>query len=398
MLRPGEVDSHNKREPVAADPLALLTVFPLEEPVGFLRGLAPASPEYARLLRERMRLEALIAAGGWGPAAPEGRLEPGAAGGAVVALRDRLVAMGHLAPTATALYDDRVRAAVERAQGAHGLLVDGVAGEGTLAELNMSPEERLRSVLVALERERWTAAPRGARHVWVNLADFTAAVVDDDVVTFRTRAVIGAESEDRQSPEFSDLMEYMVINPSWHVPRSIIVNEYLPALRRNRNAAGHLRIVNSSGQVVSRGSVRTGGSFPYSMVQPPGPGNALGVVKFMFPNPWNIYLHDTPSKDLFAQETRAFSHGCIRLADPRASPITSSRGRSQTHGRVRAPPDPRRREPGGPLGAGPRAPRLPHGLHGRGGRPAVPARRLRPRRTHLGRAGSGGRGERRPQG
>lgn len=318
MLRPSDADRHIKREVRAADPLALLTVFPLEETVGFLRGLAPASPEYARLLRERMVLEALIAGGGWGAPAPasEGRVEPGASGAPVVALRDRLIAMGHLQPTATASYDDRVRAAVERFQAAHGLEVDGVAGEGTLQEMNVSPEERLRSVLVALERERWNGGPRGARHVWVNLADFTAAVVDDDVTTFRTRSVIGAEGEDRQSPEFSDLMEYMVINPSWHVPRSIIMNEYLPALRRNRNAAGHLRIINSSGQVVSRGNVSTGGSFPYSMVQPPGPGNALGIVKFMFPNPWNIYLHDTPSKDLFARETRAFSHGCIRLADP----------------------------------------------------------------------------------
>jgi murein L,D-transpeptidase YcbB/YkuD len=228
-----------------------------------------------------------------------------------------LVAMGYMEPTPLARYDETMVAAVRRAQRAFGLGRDGVAGEGTLAALNAAPEERLRSVLVALERERWNAAPRGQRHVWVNLTDFHALIVDDDVPTFRTRSVIGAVDADRETPEFSDLMEFMVINPSWYVPRSIIVNEYLPALRGNRNAVGHLDIIDSSGRTVSRGNVNTGGSFPYSMRQPPGPGNALGVVKFMFPNPWNIYLHDTPSKDLFDRETRAFSHGCIRLADPR---------------------------------------------------------------------------------
>jgi len=320
MLVPSQVDANIHREVVAADPLAIITVFPEEEPVGFLRGLAPASPEYARLLREKLRMEEVVASGAWGGPAPSGRLEPGQSGAGVVALRDRLVALGFLESTSTARFDDAMVAAVQRAQAAHGLAVDGVAGEGTLAELNVPPEDRLRAVLVALERERWNAAPRGARHVWVNLTDFTAQIVDDDVVTFRTRSVIGAAESDRQSPEFTDLMEYMVVNPSWFVPRSIVVNEYLPQLQRNRSAAGHLRITDSSGRLVDRGSINFGAysasSFPYAMHQPPAPNNALGLVKFMFPNPWNIYLHDTPAKDLFGRETRAFSHGCIRLNDP----------------------------------------------------------------------------------
>jgi murein L,D-transpeptidase YcbB/YkuD len=321
MLVPSSVDPHIKREVLAADPLTVLTVLPEEEPVAFLRGLAPATAEYARLLSEKLRLEALIASGGWGTEVAGGPLEPGQGGAAVVALRDRLIDMGWLAPTATATYDATLAEAVQRFQAAHGLAEDGRLGEGTLAEVNVAPADRLRSVLVALERERWNAAPRGARHVWVNLTDFTAQIVDDDVPTFRCRAVIGAEGEDRQTPEFSDLMEFMVINPSWFVPRSIIVNEYLPQLQRNASAAGHLKITDSSGRVINRGSVNFGAysarSFPFSMHQPPGDGNALGVVKFMFPNPWNIYLHDTPSKDLFERETRAFSHGCIRLQKPR---------------------------------------------------------------------------------
>jgi murein L,D-transpeptidase YcbB/YkuD len=115
-------------------------------------------------------------------------------------------------------------------------------------------------------------------------------------------------------------MDHLVINPSWYVPRSIATKEYLPQLKRNRNAVSYLEITDSSGRPVNRGAVDfsryTARSFPFSMRQPPSNSNALGLVKFMFPNKYNIYLHDTPAKDLFSRESRAFSHGCIRLADP----------------------------------------------------------------------------------
>jgi murein L,D-transpeptidase YcbB/YkuD len=320
MLVPREANRHIFRDRAEHDRLDLMRQFVRAEPVAFLRDLAPRSPEYARLVRERLRLEAIRAAGGWGSEVTAGRLEPGMEGAGVVALRNRLIAMGWLAPTATRTYDRAMQAAVERFQAAHGLLPDGVAGEGTLAEVNVGVEDRLRSVIVAMERERWTNAPRGERHIWVNLCDFTAAIVDEDRVTFRTRSVIGAVAEERQSPEFSDEMEFMVINPSWYVPRSIIAREYLPMLQRNPNAAGHLRITDSAGRVVNRNAVNFANynarNFPFAMHQPPSRSNALGVVKFMFPNPYDIYLHDTPAKDLFDREVRAYSHGCIRLRDP----------------------------------------------------------------------------------
>jgi murein L,D-transpeptidase YcbB/YkuD len=189
-----------------------------------------------------------------------------------------------------------------------------------LEQINIAPEERLKSVLVAMERERWLNIDRGDRHVWVNLTDFTAKIVDHDIVTFETRSVIGARDTDRQSPEFSDEMEHMVINPTWFVPRSIIVGEYLPSLQADPTSVGHLEIVNSRGQVLDRTnsdfSQFTESTFPFSMRQPPGPRNALGSVKFMFPNRYNIYLHDTPAQNLFVREVRAYSHGCIRLDDP----------------------------------------------------------------------------------
>ncbi|MEC8042162.1 MAG: L,D-transpeptidase family protein, partial [Pseudomonadota bacterium] len=190
----------------------------------------------------------------------------------------------------------------------------------TLKELNVSAETRLQSVIVAMERERWTNFERGERHIWVNLTDYTAKIVDDGKVTFRTRSVIGANSSDRRSPEFSDTMEHMVINPTWNVPRSIAVKEYLPQLQKNPNAVGHLRLIDGAGRTVSREGADftqfSATNFPFDIKQPPSRSNALGLVKFMFPNRHNIYLHDTPQKALFSRETRAFSHGCIRLHQP----------------------------------------------------------------------------------
>jgi murein L,D-transpeptidase YcbB/YkuD len=189
-----------------------------------------------------------------------------------------------------------------------------------MKQINIGVEQRLQSVVVALERERWFNTDRGKRHVLVNIPDFSAKIIDDGKVTFQTRSVVGARSDDRPTPEFSDVMEHMVINPSWYVPRSIVTKEYLPALQRNPYAVNHIEITDSRGRVVNRGAVNfaayTARSFPFSMRQPPSRSNALGLVKFMFPNKYNIYLHDTPAKNLFSRDVRAFSHGCIRLAQP----------------------------------------------------------------------------------
>jgi len=271
-------------------------------------------------MREKLRLEKMLGRGGWGPVVSGGTLAPGAAGANVVSLRNRLIAMGYLEMTATQSYDASIQAAVQRFQQANGLSIDGNVGAETLRQINVPMAARLQSVIVAMERERWINRPRGQRHIWVNLTDYTASIVDNDRVTFSTRSVVGAKQDDRQSPEFSDVMEYIVINPSWYVPRSIVTKEYLPMLKANPNAVRQLDITDSSGRIVSRGSVNfnsyTEKTFPYSMRQGPSARNALGLVKFIFPNRYNTYLHDTPSKSLFGREVRAFSHGCIRLNDP----------------------------------------------------------------------------------
>lgn len=322
MLDPRSIDAGLVRTVTLRDRKAMLgAIADAPDPVSYLRGLVPDAPEYTGLARARLDLIAAIAAGGWGPEVGARSLAPGDTGPEVVALRNRLVALGYMRPTALAEYDGTLQKAVQAFQMDNGIEEDGQAGPETINAINTSPETRLASVLVAMERLRWmNGLDLGRRHIWVNLPDFTAKIVDDGKVTFETVTVVGMNQADRRSPEFSDQMEFMVINPTWNVPRSITVKEYLPMLQRNPNAAGHLRIVDRRGRLVPRDAVDftqfNERNFPFSMSQPPSDGNALGLVKFMFPNQWNIYLHDTPSKSLFKKDVRAFSHGCIRLGRP----------------------------------------------------------------------------------
>ncbi|MBK1635624.1 L,D-transpeptidase family protein [Rhodovulum adriaticum] len=321
VLSPADITDEIKRKVDRPDPAQLIQAFAqAESPEAFLRALPPDSPEYARLLRTKMRLERLIAEGGWGDKVPGYGQRPGDSGPQVVALRNRLIAMGYLSRSATRQYDAALQSAVQQFQLDHGLEPDGVAGRSTIDEVNVSPETRLRQVLVAMERERWLGDARGGMHVLVNITDFHARLIEEGEVVFETRSVVGQNRSTHRTPEFSDVMEHMIINPSWNVPRSIAVSEYLPQMMANPGAAGHLQLIDGSGRVVSRASIDfsryNARNFPFDLKQPPSRGNALGQVKFMFPNPYNIYLHDTPSQHLFVREVRAFSHGCIRLDDP----------------------------------------------------------------------------------
>ncbi|SIO17018.1 Murein L,D-transpeptidase YcbB/YkuD [Rhodovulum sp. ES.010] len=321
VLVPGRVIGDIKREVRRRSPQELLSgLAAAESPLVYLHSLAPRTPEYARLLREKMRLERVIAEGGWGPELRVSALRPGASGAGVVALRNRMIAMGYLARSAAATYDAALQKAVQAFQLDHGLEADGVAGRDTIDEINVAPEARLKSLLVAMERERWLGDDRGNRHVLVNITDFHARIVEEGEVVFQTRSVVGKNLSTHRTPEFSDVMEHMVVNPTWNVPRSIAVKEYLPKMKANPNAHSYLQLVDGRGRVVSRGAVDfsryTARNFPFDLKQPPSTRNALGLVKFMFPNRYNIYLHDTPSKSLFDREVRAFSHGCVRLSDP----------------------------------------------------------------------------------
>lgn len=320
VLVPRTVVSDIVRDVPQIDGAQYLAAFVKSSPRKFMQSLAPKSSEYNRLLDEKEKLLQVIAKGGWGPKLRDKKLSPGAQGSDVIALRDRLMAQGYLRRSVSATFDGDMQKAVQHFQLDHGLTPDGVVGSGTVAELNVTAEQRLAAIVVAMERERWTNFDKGRRHILVNLTDFSAKIITNGRLEFETRAVIGTNRDDQRSPEFSDEMEHMVVNPTWNVPRSITVNEYLPALKKNPNAHSYLNLINTSGQVVSRAGIDfsqySEKTFPFDLKQPPSDRNALGLVKFMFPNRYNIYLHDTPSKSLFSREVRAFSHGCIRLSDP----------------------------------------------------------------------------------
>jgi len=319
-LIPHKIDSGIVRKIARWDRLQTLVAFEKSSPRGFFKQLLPKTPEYARLMKEKLKLEKLLGKSGYGAKVGAASLKPGSTGEHVVAMRNRLIAMGYLRRSAAKSYDSNMKKAVQLFQLDNGLPTDGVAGKATMAEINKSATYRLQSIIVAMERERWLNQPRGKRHVLVNLTDFSVKIIDSGKATFFSRTVVGKNVSDRRSPEFSDVIEFLVINPTWNVPRSIAIKEYLPMLKRNKNAVGHLRLVDSRGRTVSRSAINfskyNARTFPFNMKQPPSRGNALGLVKFMFPNKYNIYLHDTPSKSLFNRDVRTFSHGCIRVHKP----------------------------------------------------------------------------------
>lgn len=298
------------------DPYALMAGLLETEPHRFMATLPPQSPGYNRLMRMKLSLEALARDGGYGPQVQATRLAPGDSGAAVVQLRNRLIRMGYLARAATAEYDARLQAAVMAFQANNGLAADGVAGAETIAAVNTSVEDHWDAVVLAMERHRWLNDGKvHDRLIFVNLTDFHTRVIDNGEVSFITRSVIGAP--DRQTPEFSDEMEHMVINPSWYVPRSIAQRSYIAGILAG--GSNYMQLM-SNGRVIDRSSVDLSqfsvASFPFDLRQPPGPNNALGTVKFMFPNRHAIYLHDTPEQHLMQRPVRAYSSGCIRLADP----------------------------------------------------------------------------------
>jgi murein L,D-transpeptidase YcbB/YkuD len=307
-------------EDIAADVL-LQQIADADDPVRALLGFAPDTDRYARLKNHLKHLHVVRAAGGW-TRVPEGQaLKPGMTDPRVVALRQRLIEAKDLeeGDHAGDVYDGALVTALEQFQIRTGLEADGVVGPATLVQLNTTVDQRIRQVELNLERRRWMQADFGDPHVLVNLADQVVKYVYDDKTLFAAVTQVGAPYH--RTPVFSDEMEYLEFNPYWNVPYSIATKEYLPKLQANAYALQSQNInplIN--GQVVSPGSIPwnsySRSNFPVRLRQESGPKNALGQVKFMFPNRFNIYLHDTPSKSNFERASRFFSHGCIRVENP----------------------------------------------------------------------------------
>jgi L,D-transpeptidase YcbB len=276
---------------------------------------------YDRFKKGLARYRAIAAAGGW-PSVPAGAtLKPGTRDERVLALAARLAVTEDLprdlAAGATELYADAVVAGVERFQARHGLAADGVVGRATLAALNVPVDARIEQLRANLERARWVFYDPTSEFVVVNIAGFQLYLVRSGEVVWRTRVVVGRPY--RQTPVFRSDLTYLVLNPSWTVPPTIFREDMLPALRRDRNylATRNIDVVDYNGKMVDPTTVDwSGRGFPYQLVQRPGPDNALGRVKFTLPNEHFVYLHDTPSRDLFERDARAFSSGCIRVENP----------------------------------------------------------------------------------
>lgn len=287
-----------------------------------LEALAPSAPSYralqAALIEWRRKAESEAA--GRPPAKlPAGpSLKPGAKGARVSALQTRLAAGGFLGGDFTnGTYDAATEAAVGAFQRAIGLEADGIAGQATVRELNRTAADRVATLKANLERWRWLAEDLGRRHIRVNIPEFALQgwedgrpVVGHDVIVGRTY---------RKTPVFSGEMSYLVFNPWWETPPSIARNDKLPAFREDPGMVERLgfEVLDRSGRQVDPATVDwrkiDAQDFPYRLRQQPGPQNALGQVKMMFPNPHNVYLHDTPSRELFARSRRDFSSGCIRV-------------------------------------------------------------------------------------
>ena len=288
--------------------------------------LRPSQSGYVHLRTHLYRLRQVASSGGW-PRIPEGEtLRPGDRHERILALRHRLMADGSLLPDdqleAPERFDENLVATVKRFQLRNGLKADGLVGSQTLAALNISAGQRIRQVELNLERWRWLPDSLGDRYISVNTADFTMRVVENNRTVLEMPVIVGKPA--RQTPVFSSQMSYMVVNPDWTVPFTIAVEDMLPKALEDPDYFEKQGISvywgwDEKAPPINPRHVdwRAYGfnNFPFRFLQAPGPTNALGRFKFMFPNKFAVYLHDTPHRAHFDLVKRDFSSGCIRVAD-----------------------------------------------------------------------------------
>ncbi len=291
-----------------------------------LAGLIPPHEGYRSLMRSLEKYRQLSALNGW-PSIPAGpTIRPGDEDERVPLLRTRLSITDDFDTAETVVdptFSQADEEAVKRFQYRHGLATDGIVGPQTLAALNVPVEQRIRQMELNLERWRWLPKSLGSRYLQVNIADFRLTVVENDQAVMSMPVVVGTEY--RKTPVFSAPMTYLELAPTWTVPPTILREDKLPAIRANPEylAKNHFRILErQAGKWVEVDAARIDwqtiryGNFPGILRQDPGPWNPLGRVKFMFPNSFNVYLHDTNQPELFQSARRSYSSGCIRVERP----------------------------------------------------------------------------------
>lgn len=286
--------------------------------------LYPKTPSYSkgkllfRQLEERAKGKEI----NWKPIKTDRVLRPGESNATLLQVRERLAFWGYLEAlgrTDPKIYDSLLVRQVLAFQAERGIKADGILGYATLQALNESPAQLMDKIKVNLERMRWIPEHffKGEA-ILVNVPSFELVYHKGADTLFTTKVIVGTLKH--QTPVFTAPLSYLVFSPYWNIPPSIAKNETLPAIRKNANylQRNNMEVVNTAGQPLTSSQVNWNAKpFPYLIRQKPGESNALGQVKFMFPNPNNVYLHDTPAKQLFDQDLRAFSHGCIRMAQPR---------------------------------------------------------------------------------
>jgi murein L,D-transpeptidase YcbB/YkuD len=282
--------------------------------------LQPQQPEYRELEKALVRYRAIAAKGGW-PSIPAGtRLKPGQRSPVVSALRQRLAIEGDLDPShetnASPIFDDTVVAAVKRFEERHRIEPAGVVQAETVVALNVPVEQRIRTIELNLERWRWLPDAMPERHFIVNVPDFRLEAIEHGETVWGMRVVVGAP--DNKTPIFADEMTHVVFSPYWNVPPGIAQEETIPRAVSDPGflARNSMEVVGPSGQVMDPASVDWSNAGGLRIRQRPGGANALGGVKFMFPNNFDVYLHDTNATKLFDRLERGLSHGCVRVEEP----------------------------------------------------------------------------------
>jgi murein L,D-transpeptidase YcbB/YkuD len=283
--------------------------------------LTPTHRDYRALQKVLMDYRRQLAKGGWPSVPSKLAAKPGAANAQVATLARRLAASGDYtgrvpADGHPAVYGPELQEAVKRFQRRHGLNDDGVIGPALTSELNVPLETRLHQIELNLERWRWLPRELGDTYILVNIPEMRLEVWERGTVPLAMRVVVG--KPDTPTPIFNDEMTYIVFAPYWNVPTDIAQKETLPAVLRDPGFLGRMNmaVVDASGAEVDPASIDLETPDKYRFRQRPGTSNALGLVKFMFPNQFNVYLHDTPADSLFERASRSLSHGCVRLEQP----------------------------------------------------------------------------------
>jgi murein L,D-transpeptidase YcbB/YkuD len=314
QIDPREVSPDWRIRPQASDVDSLLARTLRGEPLAkAIETLRPQDEQYEALREQLQRYRDIAADGGW-PEVPKGpTLRPGdtAEVERLNALRARLAVEDYIDggtiaadSTGRAVYEGELAGAVATFQRRHGIVVDSILGAGTLTSLNLSAEYRTGQIMANLERYRWMPRSLGDRYIYVNVPAFHLDAYENGRSVLSMRVIVGQQYADQATPAFSDSMTYVEFAPYWNVPKTIAEEELWPKINEDPSYLER----NDYELVNDRGGTR--------IRQLPGDKNALGKVKFIFPNDLDIYLHDTPARNLFQRDVRAFSHGCIRVEKP----------------------------------------------------------------------------------